>query len=133
MIVLDTHALIWMDADDAALGPQARARIEQAWRAGELAVSAISFWECAMLVEKGRVVLPLAVESWRAGLLSAGLVEIPLDGRIALAAAGLADLHRDPADRFIAASAGARNATLVTADEKLLAWNSGLPRLDARR
>ena len=133
MIVLDTHALIWMDADDAALGPQARARIEQAWRAGEVAVSAISFWECAMLVEKGRIVLPLAVESWRAGLLSAGLVEIPLDGRIALAAAGLADLHRDPADRFIAASAGARNATLVTADEKLLAWNSPLPRLDARR
>ena len=133
MIVLDTHVLIWMDADDAALGPQARARIEQAWRAGEVAVSAISFWECAMLVEKGRIALPLAVESWRAGLLSAGLVEIPLDGRIALAAAGLADLHRDPADRFIAASAGARNATLVTADEKLLAWNAGLPRLDARR
>ncbi len=133
MIVLDTHALIWMDADDAALGPQARARIEQAWRAGEVAVSAISFWECAMLVEKGRIALPLAVEGWRAGLLSAGLVEIPLDGRIALAAAGLADLHRDPADRFIAASAGARNATLVTADEKLLAWNSALLRLDARR
>ena len=133
MIVLDTHVLIWMDADDAALGPQARARIEQAWRAGEVAVSAISVWECAMLVEKGRIVLPLAVESWRAGLLSAGLVEIPLDGRIALAAAGLADLHRDPADRFIAASAGAHNATLVTADEKLLAWKAGLPRLDARR
>ena len=58
MIVLDTHVLIWMDADDAALGPQARACIEQAWRAGEVAVSAISFWECAMLADKGRIVLP---------------------------------------------------------------------------
>ena len=133
MIVLDTHARIWRDADDAALGPQARARIEQAWRAGEVAVSAISFWECAMLVDKGRIALPLAVDGWRAGLLSAGLVEIALDGRIVLVAAGFADLHRDPADRFIAATAGARNATLVTADEKLLAWNSPLPRLDARR
>lgn len=133
MIVLDTHALIWMDADDATLGPQARARIEQAWRAGEVAVSAISFWECAMLVERGRIALPLAVEGWRAGLLGAGLLEIPLDGRVALVAAGLTDLHRDPADRFIAASAGVRNATLVTADEKLLAWNADLPRLDARR
>lgn len=133
MIVLDTHVLIWMDADDAALGPQARARIEQAWRAGEVAVSAISFWECAMLADKGRIVLPLAVESWRAGLLGAGLVEIALDGRIVLAAAGFAELHRDPADRFIAATAGVRNATLVTADEKLLAWNAGLPRLYARR
>jgi Uncharacterized protein conserved in bacteria len=86
-----------------------------------------------MLVDMGRIVLPLAVESWRAGLLGAGLVEIRARWRIALAAAGLADLHRDPADRFIAASAGARNATLVTADEKLLAWNSALLRLDARR
>ena len=99
MIVLDTHVLIRMDADDAALGPQARARIEQAWRAGEVAVSAISFWECAMLAEKGRIVLPLAIEGWRAGLLGAGLVEIALDGRIVLAAAGFADLHRDPADQ----------------------------------
>ena len=72
MIVLDTHVLIWMDADDAALGPQARARIEQAWRAGEVAVSAISFWECAMLVEKGRIALPLVV------LLLAGLFKVPL-------------------------------------------------------
>lgn len=126
MIVLDTHVLIWMDADDDALGPQARARIEQAWSAGEVAVSAISFWECAMLVAKGRIVLPLAVEGWRAGLLSAGL-------EIALAAAGFADLPRDPADHFIAASTVVRNATLVTADEKLLAWSSDLPRLDARR
>ena len=133
MIVLDTHVLIWMDADDAALGPQARARIEQAWRAGEVAVSAVSFWECAMLVERGRIVLPLAVEGWRAGLLGAGLLEIALDGRSALAAAGFADLHRDPADRFIASSASLRGATLVTADEKLLAWNAGLSRLDARR
>lgn len=133
MIVLDTHALIWMDADDAALGSKARSRIEQEWRGGEVAVSAVSFWECAMLVEKGRLVLPLAVEGWRAGLLSAGLLEIPLDGRIALAAARFVDLHRDPADRFIAATVEVRGATLVTADEKLLAWNSALPRLDARR
>ena len=43
MIVLDTHVLIWMDADDAALGPQARACIEQAWRAGEVAVGIDEF------------------------------------------------------------------------------------------
>ncbi|HRP22970.1 MAG TPA: type II toxin-antitoxin system VapC family toxin [Thauera sp.] len=108
-------------------------RIEQAWRAGELAVSAISLRECAMLVEKGHIVLSLAVEGWRAGLLRAGLLEIPLDGRITLAAAGFADLHRDPADRFIVASAVVRNATLVTADEKLLAWKADPSRLDARR
>lgn len=84
-------------------------------------------------MEKGHIVLPLAVEGWRTGLRGAGLLEIALDGRIALAAAGLADLHRDPSDRFIAASAAVRNGTRVTTDEKLLAWSSALQRIDARR
>lgn len=133
MIVLDTHALIWMDADDVALGPQARSRIAQHWRLGAVAVSAISFWECAMLLHKGRISLPVSAEAWRADLIAAGLVEIPLDGRIGLLAAGFDDLHRDPADRFIAATAMVRDALLVTADEKLLAWPAALQRVDARQ
>lgn len=132
MIVLDTHALLWMDADDPALGPQARARIAQAWRHARVAVSAISFWECALLVQRGRISLPVAVDVWRAELIAAGLAEIPLDGRIGLLAAGFDGLHRDPADRFIAATAMVRGATLLTADERLLAWTADLPRLDAR-
>ncbi|WP_341645855.1 hypothetical protein [Thauera sp. SDU_THAU2] len=67
------------------------------------------------------------------GISGSGLSRDPLDGRVGLLAAGFFDLHRDPADPFIAASAMARNATLMTADEKLLAWQSPLPRLDARR
>jgi len=132
-VILDTHALLWMDRDDPALGAEARTLIEAAWRSGRLAVSAISFWEVAMLAERGRVVLPEPVTQWRHGWLQAGLEEVPVDGGIALLATQLHDLHRDPADRFIAASAMARNATLMTADEKLLAWQSPLPRLDARR
>ena len=56
----------------------------------------------------------------------------PADGRIGLLAATFDDLHRDPADRFIAATALGRDATLLTADEKLLARQSGLRRQDAR-
>ena len=56
-MILDTHALLWLDRDDAALGPIARQRIGLAWRAGEVAVSAISFWEVAMLAERQRIVV----------------------------------------------------------------------------
>jgi len=49
MIVLDTHTLLWMDRDDPALGLAARKIIKEAWRKGETTVSAISFWEAAML------------------------------------------------------------------------------------
>ena len=53
MILLDTHVLLWLDSADPRLGTESRAAIDEAYRAGELAVSAISFWETAMLIEKG--------------------------------------------------------------------------------
>jgi len=133
VIILDTHVLLWIDRDDPALGPSTRARIEGSWRSGEeVGVSAISFWECAMLAQRQKIVLPCPAERWRTEILGAGMVEVPLDGRIALLATTFDDLHRDPADRFIAATAMHRGATLFTADEKLLAWRSDLVRHDAR-
>lgn len=133
MIVLDTHALLWMDRDDASLGAAARDRIEREWRTGTVAVSAISFWECAMLAQHGRISLHRSADAWRAELLEAGLTELPVDGRVGLLAASLEGLHRDPADRFIVATALLKEATLVTADQAMLDWQSGLSRLDARR
>lgn len=131
-MILDTHTLLWLDCDDPALGPQARRQIETAWRAGTVAVSAISFWEAAMLAERTRIVLPVPVERWRADWLQAGLLEIPLDGRIALLSCQLGNFHRDPADRFIATTALDRNVPLMTADQKILEWEGKLDRLDAR-
>lgn len=85
-----------------------------------------------MLAQQGRIVLPVAVETWRADLLQAGIQEISINGRIAMLATSLHDLHRDPADRFIVATAMQHGALLVTADSKILGWQSGLPRQDAR-
>lgn len=132
MIVLDTHALPWMDRDDPALGPAARCLIEDAWRAGQVGVSAISVWESAMLAQRGRIVLPLPVTEWRSELLQAGVREIALDGRSAVLATQLENMHRDPADRFIIATSLQHQATLITADENVLAWPSELLRQDAR-
>lgn len=132
MIILDTHALLWMDRNDDTLGSRTRRQIEDAWRTDGIAVSAISFWEVAMLAQRGRVILPVAIEIWRAELLQAGVQEIPIDGRIALLATSLQNLHKDPADRFIVATALFYQALLVTADNKILDWLSGLARQNAR-
>jgi PIN domain nuclease of toxin-antitoxin system len=120
VIVLDTHVLLWLDSGDPQLGTLARQRIEQAHRLGGVAVSAISFWECAMLARDKRILLAKPVGAWRAELLAAGLRELPLDGAVATAAVGLALSHQDPADRFIVATAQAHNADLLTADLRLL-------------
>ena len=67
----------------------------------------------------------------RRELLGQGLAEIPVDGEIAIHANALPGLHADPADRIIVATAQAGHR-LVTGDERILAWDGNLARLDAR-
>lgn len=132
MIVLDTHVLLWMDGNDEALGAASRQLIDTAWQQGQVAVSAITFWEVAQLAQRGRISLPLSIEIWRADWLQAGLLEIPVDGRITLHSTQLDLPYRDPADRMIVATATQRHAQLLTADQKILGWGNSLPRQDAR-
>lgn len=105
MILLDTHVLLWMESGNERLGANARQAIDRAWEVGEAAVSAISFWEVAMLESKGRLELKLYFHSWRRDLLQRGLVEVAVDGGTALRAGQLAGIHGDPADRLIIATA----------------------------
>jgi len=132
MIVLDTHVLLWVTQQPEKIGKNCTDLIEHAWASQAVAVSAISFWEIAMLQAKGRIHLQGTVQTWRALLLNQGLKEFSVDGQIGIQAAQL-DLHGDPADRLIAATALVHQATLCTADEKLLAWHSGLIRQDSRQ
>lgn len=133
LIVADTHVLVWLDFQEEPLGAEARAVAEDAWSAGELAVSAITFWEVAMLLRKQRLTLEAGAAGWRRELLGLGLREFPLDGEIGAAAETLADFHGDPADRMIVATALHRGAILLTADRSILSWPGPLGRIDARR
>ena len=132
MILLDTHTALWLRVGDARLGSVARAEIQGAWESDEVAMSAISFWEMAMLRHKGRIAYPDDVSWWRQEQLSQGLNEIPVDGEIGIRANALPSFHADPADRIIVATALAGHQ-LVTADERILGWVGDLNRLDARQ
>ena len=131
MRLLDTHILIWQEQGDLRLGPQTRRAIARALQEDRAAVSAISFWEVGMRVQKGRLDFLLDLSAWRRDLLNLGLIEIPVDGGIATRAGQLPDIHGDPADRIIVATAPAGHQ-LVTADGKILGWPGPLNRLDAR-
>ena len=131
MILLDTQVLIWLLFDDHKLGVQARRVIDDAWKAGEAFVSAISFWEMTMLHEKRRLDLLVDVDALRANLLSEGLLEVPLNGAIGIRAVRLPDLPSDPADRIVVATA-LEGYQLVTADQGILEWSGALDRMDAR-
>ena len=130
MLLLDTNALLWLRSGDGRLGTVARGEIERAWQSDELAVSAISFWEVAMLAAKGRLRLDANVLAWRREHLEQGVVEIPVDGETGIRAAELPDFHADPADRLIVATALAGHR-LMTSDRRILEWSGSLNRLDA--
>ena len=130
MILIDTHVLLWHERGDQRLGQRAREEIGRSWSENEAAVSAISFWEVGMQIRKDRLGFHLDLDAWRRDLLRLGLVEIPVDGAIAARAGLLHDIHGDPADRLIVATA-LEGHRLVTADRGILAWPGRLSRLRA--
>lgn len=133
MIILDTHVLIWFAEDISDLGRRAAAEADEALRCDELAVSAISFWEIAMLAQKGRLALADRPATVRRKTLEQGIREIAIDGTIGIRAADLTAFHGDPADRIIVATALANEATLITADQPIRRWRGSLKTRDARR
>jgi PIN domain nuclease of toxin-antitoxin system len=132
VILLDTHAAIWL-AIDQGLGKQSQRIADKALADDCLAISAISFWELAMLIAKRRLRALKSPAEERAKMLAAGIRELPLTGEIAILAAELENLNGDPADRIIAATAIAHDATLMTADSRLLGWRHRLKRQNAEQ
>jgi PIN domain nuclease of toxin-antitoxin system len=132
VILLDTHVLVWFAEDSGELGRKATRSADRALQRGEVAVSAVTFWEIAMLAERGRLTLDLPPIQMRLETLRRGISEIPVSGEIAIAAAQLAHFHGDPADRMIVATAISNGAILLTADESVLGWRGPLRTQDAR-
>ncbi|KVW94617.1 type II toxin-antitoxin system VapC family toxin [Thiobacillus denitrificans] len=123
-LVIDTHVWLWLESDPDRLGKPARSRIEQAARLGKLWVSVMSVWEIGMLVAKDRIRLSMPVDEWvRQASATPGMQMLGVIPGIALESTRLPDApHGDPVDRLLMASARVHNLTLVTADEKILAY-----------
>lgn len=115
MILLDTCTLLWLAFDPARLSPAAREAIAAA---GEDAfVSAFSAWEIAWKHRNGGLQLKLDPARWfPLALENHSLRELPLTAAIALRMAALPQIHRDPADRFLIATAQAHRLRLLTPD-----------------
>ncbi len=132
MLLLDTHALVWLSEGCDKIGAEAVQLIDKSLKKNELYVSSVSFWEVAMLSEKGRIELFLSIDAWRRELINNGLQEIPLSGEIAIKSALLKNFHGDPADRMIVATAVNSGMILCTADKKILEWQYSLHRINAK-
>lgn len=121
-LLLDTHILIWLAEGLSDLPARSRRLINEAARTDGVAVSAITFWEIAMLAKKGRIAINRPIREWRADALSSGgFEEIPVTGEISVESVLLPGaLHEDPADRLLAATARLGGLKLGTRDKRLL-------------
>jgi PIN domain nuclease of toxin-antitoxin system len=116
-VLLDTHALIWWDADPKSLSATARSIIDDL--ANEVLVSVVSVWEMAIKSQSGRLTLrvPL-VEVVRQSTASL-MTLLPVQLAHVLAVETLPPIHRDPFDRLLIAQAMVEGATLLTTDSTI--------------
>jgi PIN domain nuclease of toxin-antitoxin system len=133
VILIDTHVALWIATNNPALGAKSRTLAQQAVADGSLAISAISFWEIALLIARRRFETTKTATQLRLEMADTSVIELPLNGDISIRAVELQNLHGDPADRFILATAIAHDATLLTADKALLRWRHPIKRHDAAK
>ncbi|HEV8531279.1 MAG TPA: type II toxin-antitoxin system VapC family toxin [Methylomirabilota bacterium] len=123
MIVLDTHAWLWLCLEPRRLSGVAATAIRRAANDGGLAVASITLWEVAMMIVRGRVIPQGTPEAWLGALVDRSGVTVK---EITPSVAALAthfpdDFPADPADRLIAATARADGVPLVSRDARLRA------------
>jgi PIN domain nuclease of toxin-antitoxin system len=112
-LLLDTHALLWWWAGDAALSPGARTAIEAA--GAEVFVSAASLWEISTKHRLGKLPGVAAISGDLEGAVAGqGFQGLPISPRHGQAAGALPGPHRDPFDRMLMAQAMVESLSLVS-------------------
>ena len=113
-LLLDTCAVIWLASGSDLISKRTRQFIDEA---SIVYVSPISMWEIARKERKGTLVLPLPPKEWFDRVIEQhDLSVLPLTPETMFHAAGLPDIHKDPADRFIIAAALLEKLPVITAD-----------------
>ena len=121
MILLDTHAWLWLCLEPRRLSATATRAIRRAVSEGGLAVASISLWEVAMMIARGRVIPQGTAEAWLGALIdrSGVIVKEITPAVAALATHFPGDFPADPADRLIAATARAEGLPLLSRDSRM--------------
>ena len=119
-LLLDTHVALWLDSGDDALRPPTRALIDDCWRnGGTILLSAVSFWEIAILMALNRL-----AQDRRLLAVPNGFDLLPVLPDHCKALVALPQRHRDPFDRMLIAQARAERLALLTRDRAIIAYGT---------
>ena len=124
-LLLDTHCWLWMQAAPERLSDRVRDLLVDGDNI--LLFSAASSWEIALKYAQGKLALPDPPSRYvPSRIQTSGVTPIPVEHAHALRVAELPLHHRDPFDRLLIAQAQLEQASLVTVDEKLRAYDVDL-------
>jgi len=118
-LLLDTHIWLWNDLDPSKLSSDVNR--ELAKPENELWLSPVSIWELTLQIERKRIKLKQDLRSWvDESVRDLQLREATITWEVAQELRLTVLAHRDPADRFLVATAKVYDLTLVTSDEQLV-------------
>ena len=119
ILLLNTHVWLWLLLGDKKIR-KCTAILEEASARENIRVSAISFWEVAMLHSKARILLHMdCIEFLKKGLYAPGVSLLHTTPEIACQSNSLQNFHGDPADRIITATSRIYGACRVTYDRAI--------------
>jgi PIN domain nuclease of toxin-antitoxin system len=126
LLLLDTHVWIWYVCGTNHLNAAAREKLSESLYHNKAYLAAITLWEISMLEKKQRIAIDMPCLSWiNKSIQITGVQVLPLTPEIAVESCHLPDdFHNDPADRIITATARVKSLTLVTRDERVLAFGA---------
>ena len=125
-MLLDTNVLLRLATDSPHVGESFKQAVETGLDNGDVAVSAVTFMETTRLHHHRRIDLGCHPATWRVERLMSGLLEVPVDGELAVESVLLMNsgFHRDPADQLIVATAMRTGMELATFDAAIRDWAS---------
>ncbi|MGI8425138.1 MAG: type II toxin-antitoxin system VapC family toxin [Actinomycetota bacterium] len=117
--LLDTHIWFWFMIGSPKLPARLAELVESSKKTCWL--SPLSIWELGLLARKGKIELEGTCREWTDRALgNLPLKEATVTNQVASAVDEIKLDHRDPADRFLAATALVYDLTLVTVDKRLI-------------
>lgn len=132
MIVLDSHVWFWwINLEHHRLASHL---LEEIAKADCVGVSPVSCFELALAHRRGRLALPVSPADWfPRALTGSGIELLPLTPTITIRAVALSDIHRDPFDRIIIATALELDGRLASIDGQFDAYPELSGRLLGRK
>lgn len=122
MVLLDTHAFLWLTLTPERLSSDASSFIQAGEH--ELCLSIASAWEIAIKYSRGRLCLPEPPSTYVPTRLKAlRILSLPIEQAHALHVSTLPPHHRDPFDRLLIAQAHLEHLQILTADPVFAAYN----------